>query len=201
MTKRANPTSEQIILILSKITSIQIPVRSISSLDAMWRMIPSEFLEGQACVVHPHLIKRQKVASKLKQLHAPNVAAVEATAIIVESDLNENISNLLAFYGLLCSWELAASLKENNARFDSSGVKLIAAGVGTPDKVCILAERAKVFSRFEALQKALKNCTIEATPDDRSSVEGCLSSKVAWKDEGTGDHAPLDDVFDVRRKV
>lgn len=30
--------------------------------------------------------------------------------------------------------------------------------------------QAKVFSRFEALQKAVKNYTIEATPDDRSSV-------------------------------
>lgn len=30
--------------------------------------------------------------------------------------------------------------------------------------------QAKVFSRFEALQKALKNYTIEATPDEQSSV-------------------------------
>lgn len=30
--------------------------------------------------------------------------------------------------------------------------------------------QAKVFSRFEALQKAVKNYTIEATPDDRSGV-------------------------------
>lgn len=30
--------------------------------------------------------------------------------------------------------------------------------------------QAKVFSRFESLQKAVKNYTIEATPEDRSSV-------------------------------
>lgn len=33
-----------------------------------------------------------------------------------------------------------------------------------------MIRQAKVFSRFEALQKAVKNYTIEATPDDRSSV-------------------------------
>lgn len=42
------------------------------------------------------------------------------------------------------SWELASALKESKARFDSAGVKLIAVGVGTPNKACILAER--VFS-------------------------------------------------------
>jgi hypothetical protein len=30
--------------------------------------------------------------------------------------------------------------------------------------------QAKVFSRFDALRKAVKNYTIEATPDDRSGV-------------------------------
>lgn len=39
------------------------------------------------------------------------------------------------------SWELASSLKELEPRFDASGVKLIAVGVGTPDKARILAER------------------------------------------------------------
>lgn len=33
-----------------------------------------------------------------------------------------------------------------------------------------MIRQAKVFSRFEAFQKALKNYTIEATPEDRSSV-------------------------------
>ncbi|KAL8231195.1 hypothetical protein R6Q57_000973 [Mikania cordata] len=66
---------------------------------------------------------------------------------------------------------------------------------------------AKVLSRsrFETLRKAVKNYTIEATPDDRASVlqqGGMLVFKgkellYAWKDEGTGDHAPLDDVFSV----
>ncbi|KAL2962606.1 hypothetical protein AAZX31_17G153500 [Glycine max] len=63
----------------------------------------------------------------------------------------------------------------------------------------------KVFSRFDALQKAVKNYTIEATPDDRSGVlqQGGMfvfrgkQLLYARKDEGTGDHAPLDDVFDV----
>lgn len=39
------------------------------------------------------------------------------------------------------SWELAASLKEAKEKFDSAGVKLIAVGVGTPDKAQLLAER------------------------------------------------------------
>lgn len=47
---------------------------------------------------------------------------------------------------LLCllfsiSWELASALKESKAKFDSAGVKLIAVGVGTPNKARILAER------------------------------------------------------------
>lgn len=66
---------------------------------------------------------------------------------------------------------------------------------------------AKVLSRsrFEALKKAVKNYTIEATPDDRGSVlqqGGMFVFKgkellYAWKDEGTGDHAPLDDIFNI----
>lgn len=42
---------------------------------------------------------------------------------------------------VLCSWELALTLKDAIERFDSAGVKLIAVGVGTPDKARILAER------------------------------------------------------------
>ncbi|KAK2981216.1 hypothetical protein RJ640_030605 [Escallonia rubra] len=161
-------------------------------------------------------------------------------------DQNEGIAvvALLRHFGCPCCWELASKLKESKARFDSAGVKLIAIGVGTPDKARILAERlpfppdclyadperkaydvlglyygfgrtffnpasAKVFSRFEALQKAVKNYTIEATPDDRSSVlqqGGMLVFKgkqllYARKDEGTGDHAPLDDIFNICCKV
>ncbi len=91
--------------------------------------------------------------------------------------------------------------------------------------------QAKVFSRFDALREALKNYTMDATPDNRSSVlqqvflhelyqptflncsavvllrfffrfsqGGMFVFKgkeliYAHKDEGTGDHAPLDDVF------
>lgn len=66
---------------------------------------------------------------------------------------------------------------------------------------------AKVLSksRFEALKKATENYTIEVTPDDRGSVlqqGGMFVFKgkellYAWKDEGTGDHAPLDDIFNI----
>ncbi|KAD4888299.1 hypothetical protein E3N88_20372 [Mikania micrantha] len=175
---------------------------------------------------------------------------------------------LLRHFGCPCCWELASTLKESKARFESMGVKLIAIGIGEPKKARILAERlpfpldslyadperkaynhlglyygigrtffnpasvifcflsllettyipaymlnnrlnrqAKVLSRsrFETLRKAVKNYTIEATPDDRASVlqqGGMLVFKgkellYAWKDEGTGDHAPLDDVFSV----
>lgn len=161
-------------------------------------------------------------------------------------DQNEGIAvvALLRHFGCPCCWELASTLKESKGKFDSAGVKLIAIGVGTPNKARILAQRlpfpmdslyadpdrkaynvlglyygigrtffnpasAKVFSRFETLQKAVKNYTIEATPDDRSSVlqqGGMFVFKgkqllYARKDEGTGDHAPLDDIFDVCCKV
>ncbi|KAF6159731.1 hypothetical protein GIB67_029989 [Kingdonia uniflora] len=147
---------------------------------------------------------------------------------------------LLRHFGCPCSWELASALKESKPRFDSAGVKLIAVGVGTPNKAQILAERlpfpleclyadpdrkaydvlglyygfgrtffnpasAKLFSRFKSLQKSVKNYTIEATPDDRSSVlqqGGMFVFKgnellYARKDEGTGDHAPLDEILSI----
>ncbi|KAG9451113.1 hypothetical protein H6P81_011078 [Aristolochia fimbriata] len=135
---------------------------------------------------------------------------------------------LLRHFGCPCCWELAAALKEVKPKFDSSGVKLIAVGVGAADKARILAERlpfpsdclyadpdrkaydvlglyygfgrtffnpasAKVLSRFDSLQKAVKNYTISATPDDRSGVlqqGGMFVFKgktllYARKDEGT----------------
>ncbi|KAL2499564.1 Thioredoxin superfamily protein [Abeliophyllum distichum] len=147
---------------------------------------------------------------------------------------------LLRHFGCFCCWELAETLKESKERFDLAGVKLIAVGVGTPNKARLLAERlpfpldclyadperkaydvlglyyglgrtffnpasTKVFSRIEAVKKAMKNYTIEATPDDKSSVlqqGGMFVFKgkqllYARKDEGTGDHAPLDDIFDI----
>ncbi|XP_007047599.2 PREDICTED: thioredoxin-like protein AAED1, chloroplastic [Theobroma cacao] len=161
-------------------------------------------------------------------------------------DQNQGIAvvALLRHFGCPCCWELALELKEAKARLDSAGVKLIAIGVGTPNKARMLAERlpfpmdclyadpdrkaydvlglyygfgrtffnpasTKVFSRLEALQKAVKNYTIEATPDDRSSVlqqGGMFVFKgkqllYARKDEGTGDHAALDDVFEICCKV
>ncbi|XP_076950936.1 thioredoxin-like protein AAED1, chloroplastic [Bidens hawaiensis] len=149
---------------------------------------------------------------------------------------------LLRHFGCPCCWELASTLKEVKAKFESAGVKLIAIGIGEPKKARILAKRlpfplenlyadperkaynllglyygigrtffnpasAKVLSRsrFEALKEAVKNYTIEATPDDRASVlqqGGMFVFKgkellYAWKDEGTGDHAPLDDIFNI----
>lgn len=161
-------------------------------------------------------------------------------------DQNEGIAvvALLRHFGCVCCWELASALKESKPKFDAAGVKLIAVGVGSPNKARILAERlpfpldslyadpdrkaynvlglyygigrtffnpasAKVFSRFEDLQKSLKNYTLEATPDDKSSVlqqGGMFVFKgkqllYARKDEGTGDHAPLDDIFNICCKV
>ncbi|GMN34254.1 hypothetical protein TIFTF001_004593 [Ficus carica] len=141
-------------------------------------------------------------------------------------DQNEGIAvvALLRHFGCFCCWELASSIKEAKERFDSAGVKLVAVGVGTPDKARILADRlpfpmdclyadpdrkGKVFSRFEAIQKAMENYTIKATPDDLSSVlqqGGMFVFKgkqllYARKDEATGDHAPLDDIFNACCKV
>ncbi|WOK99207.1 hypothetical protein Cni_G07919 [Canna indica] len=161
-------------------------------------------------------------------------------------DQNEGVAvvALLRHFGCVCCWELASVLKDAMPRFESAGVKLIALGVGTPDKARILAERlpfpldylyadpdrkaydvlglyyglgrtffnpasVKVFSRWESLKKANENYTISATPDDTSSVlqQGGMfvfrgkQLLYARKDEGTGDHAPLDEIFDVCSKV
>lgn len=151
---------------------------------------------------------------------------------------------LLRHFGCPCCWEFASTLKDVKPKFDSAGVKLIAIGVGTPEKARILGERlpfpmdslyadpdrkaydalglyyglgrtffnpasAKVLTRLDSLQKALKNYTISATPEDRSSVlqqGGMFVFKgkellYARKDEGTGDHAPLDEVLNLCCKV
>lgn len=42
---------------------------------------------------------------------------------------------------MIFSWELASALKESKNVFDSAGVKLIAVGVGAPNKARMLAER------------------------------------------------------------
>nr|QQP23435.1 thioredoxin superfamily protein [Sedum alfredii] len=68
---------------------------------------------------------------------------------------------------------------------------------------------AKVFSRGESFKKALENYTIKATPDDISSVlqQGGMfvfkGKRLIYGrlDEGTGDHAPLDDVFEACCKL
>ncbi|XP_010463664.1 PREDICTED: thioredoxin-like protein AAED1, chloroplastic [Camelina sativa] len=58
-------------------------------------------------------------------------------------DQNDGIAAvvLLRHFGCVCCWELATALKEAKPRFDAAGVKLIAVGVGTPDKARILATR------------------------------------------------------------
>ncbi|KAL6012899.1 hypothetical protein ACLOJK_003388 [Asimina triloba] len=64
---------------------------------------------------------------------------------------------------------------------------------------------AKVLSRLGSVQKAVQNYTSSATPDNMSGVlqqGGMFVFKgkqllYARKDEGTGDHAPLDDVLAV----
>lgn len=58
----------------------------------------------------------------------------------VRTCLNGN-SSYCGLFALVLSWELASALKESKSRFDSAGVKLIAVGVGAPNKAQILAER------------------------------------------------------------
>ncbi|CAN4123651.1 unnamed protein product [Withania somnifera] len=58
-------------------------------------------------------------------------------------DQNEGVAvvALLRHFGCPCCWELAKALKETKERFDSASVKLIAVGVGAPNKARMLAER------------------------------------------------------------
>nr|TKV91574.1 hypothetical protein SEVIR_9G105700v2 [Setaria viridis] len=136
---------------------------------------------------------------------------------------------LLRHFGCFCCWELASVLKDSMARFDSAGAKLIAIGVGTPDKARILADgaynvlglyhglgrtlfspaSAKIYSRLDYIKKATKNYTLEGTPGDLTGVlqQGGMfvfrgkELLYSWRDEGTGDHAPMDDVLSACRKV
>lgn len=151
---------------------------------------------------------------------------------------------LLRHFGCFCCWELASVLKDSMAKFDSAGAKLIAIGVGTPEKARILADRlpfpldslyadperkaynvlglyhglgrtffnpasAKIYSRLDYIKKATKNYTLEATPADLTGVlqQGGMfvfrgkELLYSWRDEGTGDHAPLDDVLSACRKI
>ncbi|KAG8062456.1 hypothetical protein GUJ93_ZPchr0003g17452 [Zizania palustris] len=151
---------------------------------------------------------------------------------------------LLRHFGCFCCWELASVLKDSMPKFDAAGAKLIAVGVGTPDKARILADRlpfpmdslyadperkaydvlglyhgvgrtffspanARMSSRMDTIKKATKNYTLEGTPADLTGVlqqGGMLVFRgkqllYSWKDEGTGDHAPLDDVLDACCKV
>ena len=55
------------------------------------------------------------------------------------------VSDLLAILVVFLSWELASSLKEAKPKFDAAGVKLVAIGIGTPNKARILADRVCLF--------------------------------------------------------
>lgn len=57
--------------------------------------------------------------------------------------MNLSVLMLMMMCDVLFSWELASALKEYKSKFDSAGVKLIAVGVGAPDKARILAERVR----------------------------------------------------------
>ena len=70
----------------------------------------------------------------------PSNLAIETC--FCEAFSNNKLSIIMLF---VLSWELASALKESKARFDSAGVKLIAVGVGAPNKARILAERV-IFS-------------------------------------------------------
>ncbi|WOG96537.1 hypothetical protein DCAR_0415873 [Daucus carota subsp. sativus] len=229
---------------------------------------PSIQLQSAPCSRFPHFSAQSQSISAARSSRSPIVprAASFDTANIADAlaevsiftasgqavlfrDLlgqNEEIAvvSLLRHFGCPCCWELASALKEAKAKFDSANVKLIAIGVGGPEKAQILAERlpfpmdclyadperkaydvlglyygfgrtffnpasAKVLSRFESLKEAVKNYTIDATPDERSGVlqQGGMfvfkGNKLiyAHKDEGTGDHAPLDEIFDICCRV
>ncbi|XP_028797214.1 thioredoxin-like protein AAED1, chloroplastic isoform X1 [Neltuma alba] len=218
--------------------------------------VPTYFPEKSGSAVVGGKARLVARASASTSLYTPNIAESLGDVTIFTAagepvtfkdlwDQNEGLAvvALLRHFGCVCCWELASTLKEYKSKFDSVGVKLIAVGVGTPNKARILAERlpfpmdclyadperkaynvldlyygvgrtlfnpasAKVFSRSDTFRKALKNYTIEATPDDISgvlqqvSIGGMLVFEgrqllYARKDEGTGDHAPLDDIFDV----
>ena len=56
------------------------------------------------------------------------------------------VFDILVRYALLfVSWELAKALIETQERCASAGVKLIAVGIGAPNKARILAERVSSF--------------------------------------------------------
>ncbi|KAE8680667.1 Thioredoxin superfamily protein, putative isoform 2 [Hibiscus syriacus] len=72
-------------------------------------------------------------------------------------DQNEGVAVVafLRYFECFCCWELASVLKEAKPKFDSAGVKLIAVGVGTPDKARILAERMKAILRKDGCLAAI----------------------------------------------
>ncbi|KAL6222732.1 hypothetical protein ACLB2K_006123 [Fragaria x ananassa] len=60
---------------------------------------------------------------------------------LVLPELVDSYNSVVLVLLVLFSWELASTLKESKAKFDSAGVKLIAVGVGTPDRARVLAKR------------------------------------------------------------
>jgi len=60
--------------------------------------------------------------------------------------INQDFLLWIGLFSVVLSWELASTLKESKSRFDAAGVKLIAVGVGAPNKARILAERVMLPS-------------------------------------------------------
>ncbi|KAK9112144.1 hypothetical protein Scep_019663 [Stephania cephalantha] len=198
---------------------------------------PLSSLSPSSKIRLPHLTKAQmppvsatataassQSASSIESLADVGIFTATGEFVLFKDiwDQNEGVAvvALLRHFGCICCWELASALKEVKPKLDASGVKLIAVGVGPPEKARMLSERlpfpmdclyadpdrkTKVFSRFGSLKKVWKNYTITATPDDRSSVlqQGGMfvfkGNKLLYsrKDEGTGDHAPLDEVINI----
>ncbi|KAF7828595.1 thioredoxin-like protein AAED1, chloroplastic [Senna tora] len=225
----------------------------VSSQSHCFSISTPNFSNKRGCAVVGAYGKARFIARASSSPYSPNIAEdlgdisifTAAGEPVMFKDLwdqNEGIAvvALLRHFGCFFCWEFASALKEYKPRFDAAGVKLIAIGVGTPNKARILAERlpfpmdclyadperkaynvldlyygigrtlfnpvsAKVFSRYDDFKKALENYTIGATPDDISGVlqqGGMFVFKgkqllYARKDEGAGDHAPLNDIFDV----
>lgn len=91
----------------------------------------------------------------LVRIHSLNLSSV---LVRITNDLgftNHAVVILTFVCAYSLSWELASVLKEANPTFDSSGVKLIAVGVGTLDKAHILAEQVCFPIFFKLLHQHL----------------------------------------------
>ncbi|KAF7044037.1 hypothetical protein CFC21_053317 [Triticum aestivum] len=68
---------------------------------------------------------------------------------------------------------------------------------------------SKIYSRLDSIKEATKNYKLKGTPADLTGImqQGGMfvfrgkELLYAWRDEGTGDHAPLDDFLGICRQV